>query len=961
MTKINKKSAGLGSELHAYKSENIEIRGAREHNLKNVDLDIPIGSLSVITGLSGSGKSSLAFDTLYAEGQRRYVESLSAYARQFLGIMNKPDVDKISGLSPAISIEQKSTSRNPRSTVGTVTEIYDYLRLLFARVGQPHCPKCGQPITSQEPQTIVKDILLQAGPNKVAVITSVLARQKKGAFDTLFKNLFKLGYSKVIVDKKDYELPAEIVLDKNYKHDIEVIVDRVTVSEENRSRIFSSVETAIGLSEDGMLLVRIADTKTKQETQKFYNTILSCSTCQINFEKIEPRMFSFNSPFGACQECHGLGAHEEFVVDLIVPDEDACLYDGALKPWDKQMDGWRGQQLEALAHHFKFDLYTPWKKLPQKVKDIILHGTDEKVDFTFKAKSSNAEYKWEGQYDGIVNILHKQYMEAKTENKREDLQKFMRSTPCPACKGLRLRPEVLAILVDTYNIAQITDLSVKELFEFVDHLTFTEEQKIISTPIIKEVKARLSFLINVGLEYLTLSRSAATLSGGEAQRIRLATQIGSELRGVLYILDEPSIGLHQRDNEKLLNTLKYLRDIGNTLLVVEHDEDTIRAADYVVDVGPGAGVHGGKIVASGTINDVIKVKESLTGQYLSGKRKIEVPKKRREWREYLELVGCKENNLKNIDVKFPLHVMTCVTGVSGSGKSTLVNDTLALGLAQRLYRSKELPGVHKELRNYGLIDKIVNIDQSPIGRTPRSNPATYTGLFTPIRDLFSESADAKMRGYQPGRFSFNVKGGRCETCAGDGQIKIEMHFLPDVYVTCEKCQGTRYNSETLEVHFKGKNIAQVLAMSVEEAYNFFVDIPLIAEKLQLLKNVGLDYITLGQPATQLSGGEAQRIKLALELSKRPTGKTIYILDEPTTGLHFEDVRKLLEVLHQLADKGNTVVVIEHNLDVIKTADWIIDIGPEGGDGGGQIVAQGTPEQIVKVRESHTGRFLSPML
>lgn len=958
---VNKKTKGIGGELHAYRSEYIEVRGAREHNLKNVDVDIPIGSLTVITGLSGSGKSSLAFDTLYAEGQRRYVESLSAYARQFLGIMNKPDVDKISGLSPAISIEQKSTSRNPRSTVGTVTEIYDYLRLLFARVGKPHCPQCGKPIAAQEPQSIVQDIFAHGTTSHAVVIRGVVARQKKGAYDSLFKNLFKMGYSKVRVDGVEYELPADIALNKNYKHDIEVVVDRVMITKENTSRIFASVESAIELSPDGIIIVDIIDPKTKESHERLYNTTLSCTSCHVNFEKIEPRMFSFNSPFGACQECHGLGSHDEFTPDLVIPDDTVCLYDGAIKPWEKQMDGWRGQQMEALATHFGFDTYTPWNKLSKKIQDIILYGTDEVIDFSFKARSSNAEYNWEGRYDGVIPILEKQYLEAKTENKREDLKKFMRSLPCPLCNGLRLKQEVLAVLIDTYNIAQITDLSVKDLFVFLDALSFTEDELVIAGPIIKEVKDRLRFLINVGLEYLTLSRSAATLSGGEAQRIRLATQIGSELRGVLYILDEPSIGLHQRDNEKLLNTLQYLRDIGNTLLVVEHDEDTIRSADYIIDVGPGAGIHGGEIVAAGNLDTIIKTKNSLTGQYLNGVKRIEVPKKRRTSRESLELIGCSENNLKNINVKFPLHVMTCVTGVSGSGKSTLVNETLAKGLQQRLYRSKELPGKHKELRNYGLVDKLVNIDQSPIGRTPRSNPATYTGLFTPIRDLFAEIPEAKYRGYKPGRFSFNVKGGRCETCAGDGQIKIEMHFLPDVYVECEKCRGTRYNSETLEVRYKGKNIAEVLQMSVDEAYSFFQDIPLIADKLQLLKDVGLGYIRLGQPATQLSGGEAQRIKLSLELSKRPTGKTVYILDEPTTGLHFEDIRKLLEVLQRLVDRGNSVIIIEHNLDVIKTADWIIDIGPEGGDGGGTLVAQGTPEAVAKILESHTGKFLKEVL
>lgn len=949
-------------ELKPYKSDNIEVRGARVHNLKNIDVDLPIGKLSVITGLSGSGKSSLAFDTLYAEGQRRYVESLSAYARQFLGIMDKPDVDKISGLSPAISIEQKSTSRNPRSTVGTVTEIYDYLRLLFARVGQPHCPECGQEITSQDPETIVKTLMAKH-PNQVAIVMGSLARQQKGAYDTLFKNLFKLGYSRVRVNGKDYDLPDKTLeLDKNYKQDIEVIVDRVQINEANRSRLFDSVEAAIAVSKDGILMAKILDSKAKDVEEIMFNTILSCPKCQINYEKIEPRMFSFNSPFGACPECHGLGSIDEFTEDLIIRNEDLSIYDGAIHPWEAMMDGWRGQQLEALANHFKFDMYkTPWNKLPKKIRDIIMHGTDEKVDFTFRAKTSAAEYNWEGKWNGVISILEKQYKETDSENKRQDIARFMRSTPCHRCHGLRLRAETLAVTIDNFNIAEITDLSIKDLLAFLDTIKFKTEAKVISEPILKEIGARLRFLVNVGLDYLTMSRSAGTLSGGEGQRIRLATQIGSELRGVLYILDEPSIGLHQRDNEKLIATLKYLRDIGNTLVVVEHDQETIEMADYVVDMGPGAGIHGGNIIAAGTPAEIRANPKSLTGQFLSGRRRIETPKKRREWRDYIEVVGAHENNLKNINVKFPLRTLTCITGVSGSGKSTLVNDTLAKGLSKRLYNSKELPGKHREIKNYGLIDKIITIDQSPIGRTPRSNPATYTGLFTPIRELFSETPDAQMRGYKTGRFSFNVKGGRCEACEGDGVIKIEMHFLPDVYVQCEKCKGSRYNSETLQIHFKGKNVADVLAMSVEESHTFFENIPIIADKLQLLLDVGLGYIKLGQPATQLSGGEAQRIKLALELSKRATGKTVYILDEPTTGLHFEDIRKLLEVLQRLVDRGNSVFVIEHNMDVIKSADWIIDIGPEGGDEGGKLIAEGTPEQIVKVKESFTGKFLRKVL
>jgi excinuclease ABC subunit A len=876
--------------------------------------------------------------------------------------MEKPEVDRISGLSPAISIEQKSTSKNPRSTVGTVTEIYDYLRLLFARVGQPHCPECAQEITSQNTESIVKTLMTDH-KDQVAIVMASLARQNKGAYEGLFKNLFKLGYSRVRVNGKEHELPDNTInLDKNFKQDIEAIVDRVQINEANRSRLYDSIETAVGLAKDGIIIIQISDAKGLKKTDVLFNTILSCPLCQINYEKIEPRMFSFNSPFGACPECHGLGSIDEFTEDLIIRNDELSLYDGAIHPWERMMDGWRGQQMEALGAHFGFDTYkTPWKKLPKNVRDIILYGTDEKVDFTFKAKTSNAEYAWEGKWAGVISILEKQYKETDSENKRQDLARFMRSTPCPRCHGLRLRAETLAVTIDKFNIAEVTELSIKDFFAFLDTLKFKEESKMISEPILKEIKARLRFLINVGLDYLTLSRSAGSLSGGEGQRIRLATQIGSELRGVLYILDEPSIGLHQRDNEKLIDTLKYLRDIGNTLVVVEHDEETIETSDYVLDMGTGAGINGGAVIAAGTPEEIKKNQKSLTGQYLSGRKRIETPKKRRVWRDYLEIIGASENNLKNINVKFPLRTLTCITGVSGSGKSTLVNETLAKGLSKRLYSSKELPGKHKEMKNYGLIDKVVIIDQSPIGRTPRSNPATYTGLFTPIREIFSEMPEAQLRGYKPGRFSFNVKGGRCEACEGDGLIKIEMHFLPDVYVECEKCKGSRYNSETLQIHFKGKTIAEVLKMSVMEAHTFFENIPIIADKLQLLLDVGLGYIKLGQPATQLSGGEAQRIKLSLELSKRATGKTVYILDEPTTGLHFEDINKLLEVLQRLVSRGNSVFVIEHNLDVIKTADWVIDIGPEGGDGGGKIVAEGTPEQIAKVKESYTGKFLRKVL
>ncbi|MCX6745515.1 MAG: excinuclease ABC subunit UvrA [Candidatus Parcubacteria bacterium] len=955
--------------------EFIQIRGAREHNLKNIDLDIPINDFVVITGVSGSGKSSLAFDTLYAEGQRRYVESLSAYARQFLGIMNKPDVDSIKGLSPAISIEQKSTSRNPRSTVGTVTEIYDYMRLLFARIGQPHCPKCGKEISSQDVQTIFERVLREA-ENKSVEILSSLVRGRKGAYEKMFENLFKQGYSKVRVNGKEYILPApmgplgaRIELNKFEKHEIEIVVDSFKVTKENQSRLFDSLETAVDISQEGIIMIKIlgksasVDGSTKltmtTSAEILFNTKLACANCGINFEEIQPRMFSFNSPYGACVECHGLGGILEFAEDLIIPNPELSIMEGAIAPWKKQVFGFVGQKVEALARHYKFDPNTPWKKLPKKIQDVLLYGSEEKIDFELKSRTSDAEYAWQGYFEGIIPQLERLYKQTDSEERRQDMARYMRSNDCPLCHGQRLKPESLAVTIDKFNIFEVTQLSIKDCLDFITNLKLNEKKAQIAKQILKEIKSRLTFMINVGLDYLTLGRSASTLSGGEAQRIRLATQIGSELRGVLYILDEPSIGLHQRDNKKLIATLKQLRDLGNTVIVVEHDKETMESCDYLVDMGPGAGIHGGKIVAQGTLDQVKKVKESLTAQYLNGFKRIEVPKKRRAWSDYLEVFGAKANNLKQLRLKFPLRVLTCVTGVSGSGKSTLINETLYKELAKRLYHSKELPGKHEKLTNVGFVDKAIIIDQSPIGRTPRSNPATYTKIFTDIRDIFVQTPEAKVRGYKPGRFSFNVRGGRCEK--GDGVIKIEMHFLPDVYVQCEKCKGKRYNRETLEVHFKNKNIADVLAMSVEEAHQFFIDIPLISDKLQLLKDVGLGYIKLGQPATTLSGGEAQRIKLASELGKRATGKTLYILDEPTTGLHFDDIKKLLEVLNRLVNKGNSVIVIEHNLDVIKTADWIIDLGSEGGDAGGEIIAEGTPEQVSKVAGSYTGQFLRKLV
>jgi excinuclease ABC subunit A len=952
--RVTAKKPSLFTFMAKNNKEYIQIKGAREHNLQNIDLNLPINDFIVITGVSGSGKSSLAFDTLYAEGQRRYVESLSSYARQFLGIMNKPHVDSIKGLSPAISIEQKSTSRNPRSTVGTVTEIYDYLRLLFARVGQPHCPKCDQEISSQDVQTIFDQVRKQAEGKQIEILASLI-RGKKGTYEKLIDNLFKQGYAKARVDNKVYNLPAEIKLAKYEKHEIEVVVDSLKVNESNKSRLFDSLETAMDISQEGIILIKIND------NEVMFNTKLACAKCGINFEEIQPRSFSFNSPFGACPECHGLGFMQEFAEDLVVPNLELSLMEGAIAPWKKQMFGFQGQKLETLGEHFGFDLDTPWKDLTKKAQQVLLYGSKEKVDFHLKSRSSKAEYAWEGYFEGAIKQLERLFKQTDSDWRRRDMSKYMRANPCPVCQGQRLRPESLAVTIDNFNIIEITDLTIKDTLKFIEDLKLSDYKKKIAEQIVKEIKDRLKFLNNVGLDYLNLSRKAGTLSGGEAQRIRLATQIGAELRGVLYILDEPSIGLHQRDNKKLIETLKYLRDLGNTVIVVEHDQETMESCDYLVDLGPGAGIHGGKIVAKGTVDQVRKTKGSLTAAYLNGAKKIEVPKKRRQWDDFIEIFGAKANNLKQVRTKFPLHVLTCITGVSGSGKSTLINETLYKEIAKRLYKSKELAGQHEKLTNIGYIDKAIIIDQSPIGRTPRSNPATYTKVFGDIRDLFVQTPEAKVRGYKPGRFSFNVRGGRCEHCEGDGMIKIEMHFLPDVYVECEKCKGKRYNRETLEVHFKNKNIADVLDMTVEEAHAFFIDIPLISDKLQLLRDVGLGYIKLGQPATTLSGGEAQRIKLASELGKRATGKTLYMLDEPTTGLHFDDIKKLLSVLNRLVDKGNSVIVIEHNLDVIKTADWIIDLGPEGGDEGGEIVGQGTPEQVAKTKGSYTGMFLRKLV
>ena len=935
----------------------IKIRGANENNLKNLDVDIPRNELVVLTGLSGSGKSSLAFDTIYAEGQRRYMESLSSYARQFLGQMEKPDVESIEGLSPAISIDQKSTNRNPRSTVGTVTEIYDYFRLLYARVGIPHCPKCGREIRKQTVDQMVDHIMGLPERTKIQLLAPVV-RGRKGTHAKLLEQAGKSGYVRVQIDGNLYELSEEIKLDKNIKHNIEIVVDRLIVKEGIEKRLTDSIETVLNLAE-GRLVVDTMDGKQINFSQSF-----ACPDCGISIDEIEPRSFSFNNPFGACPSCFGLGYRMEFDVDLMIPDRSLSISQGAIAVmgWQSCTDkgSFTRAILDALAKEYGFDLDTPFEDYPQHIQDVLIHGTNGK-EVKVYYKGQRGEGIYDVAFEGIVKNVERRYRETGSDTMKQEYESFMRITPCPSCKGQRLKPEALAVTVGDKNIHEVTSMSIECLQEFLNHLELTPTQQIIGEQVLKEIRARVGFLVNVGLDYLTLARATGTLSGGEAQRIRLATQIGSGLVGVAYILDEPSIGLHQRDNDKLLATLKHLRDLGNTLIVVEHDEDTMRAADCVVDIGPGAGEHGGQLVAMGTAEEIMQNPKSITGQYLSGKLQIPVPSVRRKPAGFLTIRKAAENNLKNIDVKIPLGIMTCVTGVSGSGKSSLVNEILYKSLARKLNRARIIPGKHKCIEGVEQLDKVIDIDQSPIGRTPRSNPATYTGVFDQIRDLFAATADAKARGYKKGRFSFNVKGGRCEACSGDGILKIEMHFLPDVYVPCEVCHGKRYNRETLEVKYKGKSIYDVLNMTVEEALEFFDHVPSIKRKIQTLYDVGLSYIRLGQPSTELSGGEAQRIKLASELSKRSTGKTIYILDEPTTGLHFADVHKLIEILQRLSDGGNTVVVIEHNLDVIKTADYIIDIGPEGGDKGGTVIAKGTPEEVAANPFSYTGQYVSKYL
>ena len=945
----------MGKKMDA--RQYIKIRGANENNLKNIDVDIPRNELVVLTGLSGSGKSSLAFDTIYAEGQRRYMESLSSYARQFLGQMEKPDVESIEGLSPAISIDQKSTNHNPRSTVGTVTEIYDYFRLLYARVGIPHCPKCGREIAKQSVDQMVDQIMALPERTKIQLLAPVV-RGRKGTHAKLFERAKKSGYVRVRVDGNMYELSEEIALDKNVKHNIEIIVDRLVVKPGIEKRLTDSVENVLQLAE-GLLLVDVIDGEPMNFSQSF-----SCPVCEISIDEIEPRSFSFNNPFGACPECFGLGYKMEFSEELMIPDPSLSINQGAIAVlgWQSCTDKSSVTRaiLDALCKEYHFDLDTPFEDYPKEIHDILIYGTDGKeVKVYYKGQRGEGIYPV--AFEGLIKNVERRYRETGSQTMKAEYETFMNITPCSACKGQRLKPGALAVTVGDKNISEVTTLSIERLQKFLDELQLTETQQLIGNQILKEIKARIRFLMDVGLDYLTLARATGTLSGGEAQRIRLATQIGSGLVGVAYILDEPSIGLHQRDNDKLLATLKHLRDLGNSLIVVEHDEDTMLAADYIVDIGPGAGEHGGQVVAVGNAQEIMKNPNSVTGAYLSGKIRIPVPTERKKPTGYLKVVGAQENNLKNIDVKFPLGVMTCVTGVSGSGKSSLVNQILYKRLARDLNRARTIPGKHKRIEGLDQVDKVINIDQSPIGRTPRSNPATYTGVFDLIRDLFAGTPDAKARGYKKGRFSFNVKGGRCEACAGDGILKIEMHFLPDVYVPCEVCGGKRYNRETLEVRYKGKNIYDVLNMTVEEAVDFFENVPSIRRKMETLRDVGLSYIRLGQPSTELSGGEAQRIKLATELSKRSTGKTVYILDEPTTGLHFADVHKLTEILRRLSGDGNTVIVIEHNLDVIKTADYIIDIGPEGGDRGGTVVASGTPEEVAKNPDSYTGKYIASIL
>ena len=937
-------------------NESIKIEGARAHNLKNINVEIPRDKLVVVTGLSGSGKSSLAFDTIYAEGQRRYVESLSAYARQFLGQMDKPDVDNIEGLSPAISIDQKTTSHNPRSTVGTVTEVYDYLRLLYARAGRPHCPSCGKPIAQQSVDQMVDAIMTQPEGTKLLIMAQ-LVRGKKGEHRKILDQIRRDGYVRVRIDGELRDLGEEIALEKQKKHTIEIVVDRLVVRAGMESRLTDSLETALHAG-GGVVYVQVVDGELLMFSENF-----ACVDCGISLPEIAPRMFSFNSPFGACPVCTGLGSHKEFDPDLVVPDPTLSVADGVFAPLSKNPNSYGMRAITALLRAHDYDEHTQWNRMDKKTQQMLLHGSEEYVSFQY-TNMFGEEKEYNVPYEGVLPALARRYRETDSEEMRESYEDYMTDTPCTACHGARLKPETLAVTVGGKNIAELTALTIREADAFLAEAEkdFSPREAKIAVEILKEIHARLNFLLDVGLDYLTLSRAAGTLSGGEAQRIRLATQIGSGLMGVLYILDEPSIGLHQRDNNRLLATLRHLRDLGNTLIVVEHDEDTMYAADHIIDIGPGAGEHGGEVVAEGTAEEIMKNPASITGQYLARRKFIPVPAERRKGNgNALEIVGAAENNLKNINVKFPLGTLTLVTGVSGSGKSTLVNEILYRGVASRLYRAKGKPGKHKKIKGLEHIDKVINIDQQPIGRTPRSNPATYTGVFDAIRDLFSQVSESRMRGYKAGRFSFNVKGGRCEACRGDGILKIEMQFLPDVYVPCEVCKGARYNRETLEVHYKGKTIAEVLDMTIEEAVTFFQNVPRIARKLEIIRDVGLGYIRLGQPATTLSGGEAQRVKLATELSKRSTGKTLYILDEPTTGLHAADIHKLLVILQRLVDGGDTVVVIEHNLDVIKAADYVIDLGPEGGVHGGMIVAQGTPEQIVEVPESYTGQFLKPLL
>lgn len=935
----------------------IHIKGANEHNLKNIDIDIPRDEFTVVTGLSGSGKSSLAFDTIYAEGQRRYMESLSSYARQFLGQMEKPQVESIEGLPPAISIDQKSTNKNPRSTVGTVTEIYDYMRLLYARAGIPHCPKCGREIKKQTVDEMVDRILMLEERTKFQILAPVV-RGKKGRHEKVFESAKKSGYLRVRVDGNMYELTEDIKLEKNIKHSIEIIIDRLSIREGIEKRLTDSVENALKLG-NGLMIVDVIGGEEMTFSQNF-----ACPDCGISIDEVQPRSFSFNNPFGACPDCYGLGYKMEFDEDLIIPDKSLSINQGAIVVlgWQSANDGksFSNAILQALALKYNFSLDTPFEDYPKEIHDILIYGTNgEKVAVRYKGQRGIGVY--DIAFEGLIKNVERRYRETSAESTKAEYETYMRFTPCATCHGQRLKKESLAVTIGDKNIYEMTEMSVRDLRQYLDELQLTETQLKIGKEILKEIKGRLQFLVDVGLDYLSLSRATGTLSGGEAQRIRLATQIGSGLVGVAYIMDEPSIGLHQNDNDKLLATLKHLRDLGNTLIVVEHDEDTMRAADYVVDIGPGAGEHGGQVIATGTAEDIMKNPNSITGKYLSGEIKIPVPKTRRKPKGFLKVVGAKENNLKNIDVKVPIGVLTCVTGVSGSGKSSLVNEILYKSLARKLNRARTIPGKCKKIEGMEQLDKVINIDQSPIGRTPRSNPATYTGMFDMIRDLFAATTDAKERGYKKGRFSFNVKGGRCEACSGDGILKVEMHFLPDVYVPCEVCGGKRYNRETLEVHYKGKTIYDVLEMTVEEALDFFKNVPRILNKVQTLYDVGLGYLKLGQPSTTLSGGEAQRIKLATELSKRSTGKTIYVLDEPTTGLHFADVHKLVEILHRLTDEGNTVVVIEHNLDVIKVADYIIDMGPDGGDRGGTVVVAGTPEQVAEHPTSYTGKYVKQML